>query len=100
MQTLIASNTEAAEGRRRVYEKIEELRSSHTELRSKVDGMAARLEDMEPHVKEFADMQQKVRAGGWIGRRLWILGGFLLAGAAWIVTTFREQIAVLLHRGP
>lgn len=78
---------DSAESRRRIYEKLEYQSSLLTTLDGRVQKVEKAVEGAAPTLAEFNSYKDQVRGAGRLGKFLWGVGGFVLAGAVALITT-------------
>ena len=98
VETLVSANREANETRGRMFNRIEQVTSHIMEVKGRVDAIERDLNEVKPTVSEFMAWRNRVQGAGMLGRGLWVIGGFLLAVVAWIVTHFNSLIAIVTGR--
>lgn len=86
-------------GRARIYEKLEVMDRKLDRAEASIDGLNERVDGMEPTIEEYRTRMAQVRAAGWLGRALWVAGGFLLAAAASLVSGW-EWLSRLIRPPP
>lgn len=92
VDTLIEDNKSAERSRKGQYERLELIATSIFALDKRVEAVEKELTAHGPTLAEFVQMKQRIQAAGFVGRSLWLTGGFLLGTAAWIIGA-RENVA-------
>lgn len=85
---------EAKDHRSAVYKKLEEQELALAQVDARVQRLEATMHVMEPSISEFNEWRSRARAAGWLGRALWIAGGFVLAAAAWLTAHIKGWLGV------
>jgi phage shock protein A len=76
----------SAQGRARIYEKLEEIERKLDRAEGSIVALTKRVDAIEPTVEDYRTRMIQVKAAGWLGRLLWMIGGILLTGAASLAT--------------
>lgn len=82
LQNIERELSEAREGRRRTYEKLEGMERRLDRIEYQQETMRQTLGVMSPTVNEFATMKTQAQGAGRLGLFLWKLGGLIMAAAA------------------
>lgn len=64
-------DSEAAEGRRRLYEKVEELKGQQSRLATQVERLTEKYGEIAPAVKQFETTRQRAEGAKSLGKLLW-----------------------------
>jgi len=79
----------ADSSRKLMWDKLSSMDVTMAELRYQQKATADLVQTLKPHVDEFVAYKTNVQGAGKLGRWLWIIGGYLLALAAWFADTIR-----------
>jgi chromosome segregation ATPase len=71
-ETWQAQEREATEGRRRLHEKIDELKSQQAALTTKVEQQTKKLAEVEPAIKRFEAERQRQEGVASLFKVLWV----------------------------
>lgn len=85
---------DAKDHRSAVYKKLEEQELALAQVDARVQRLEATMHVMEPSISEFNEWRSRARAAGWLGRTLWVAGGFVLAAAAWLTAHLKGWFGV------
>ncbi|MCK7615165.1 hypothetical protein [Roseibium sediminicola] len=96
------SDRRASDSRRDVYLKLEEqgraiLDSQHQieAVKKDVAQLNSSMDAAKPTLEEFSNMKAQATGAGRLGRFFWIVGGFVLFAAAWVVSRWDAILAGL-----
>lgn len=99
------SRAASSEHFRRVYEKIDATNHEVSTVGHEVTTLADRVAKLEKtteaqgvSIGEFLTYRERARVAGSLGKGLWVVGGWLLAAAAGLVTAY--QAVGSWFRGP
>ena len=84
-----ADASEAKVARAKLYEIVEKQAAIIDDIDRRLEKVEYTVNEMKPVVKEFSLWQTRISTAGWLGKALWITGGFVLATAAWAVATVK-----------
>lgn len=85
---------EAKDHRSAVYKKLEEQELALAQVDARVQRLETAVHVMEPAISEVNEWRSRARAAGWLGRGLWVIGGFVLAAAAWLTAHLKGWFGV------
>ena len=79
---------DGSERGRRLWEQT----NSHGELLIRLDERTKKVEDQvadsKPTISDYLTWKSRADAAGWLGKRLWIIGGSLTGVAIWIYSSW------------
>ncbi len=94
------SDRRASDSRKDVYVKLEEQGRAQLDMRHELEAvkkdmahLSASVESTQPTLAEFSNWKAQAVGAGKLGRFFWITGGFVLLGAAWLVSKW-DSLAV------
>ncbi|UES40924.1 hypothetical protein [Roseibium aggregatum] len=94
------SDRRASDSRKDVYVKLEEQGRAQLDMRHELEAvkkdmahLSASVESTQPTLAEFANWKAQAVGAGRLGRFFWITGGFVLLGAAWLVSKWDSLAA-------
>lgn len=91
-ETLRQSEHTASESRRRVHERLDEHTKLLLDQGSRLAGVERSVEAEAPTWAEYRALKARALGAGMLGRTLWRVGGWLIAGAAALIA-LRHDIA-------
>lgn len=94
MQDAAVDRRDAKDHRSAVYKKLEEQERSLAQVDARVQRLESTMRIMEPSISEFNEWRSRARAAGWLGRALWVVGGIVLAAAAWLTAHIKGWFGV------
>lgn len=94
------SRAATSEHFRRVYEKIDANSHEVLTVQHDLKALTERVSALETttsaqgqSINEFLTLKERARTAGSLGKGLWVLGGYILAAAAGIVTAYHSLAA-------
>lgn len=85
---------DAEDHRSAVYKKLEEQERALAQVDARVQRLESAMLVMGPSISEFNEWRSRARAAGWLGRALWVVGGIVLAAAAWLTAHIKGWLGV------
>lgn len=87
-QQMAEDRRESAESRRRVYEKVDDIKHHVSAVSGKVERLESSVASMSPAVTEFVTLKAQAKGAGRLGSSLWWAGGVLLTLAGGLVASW------------
>lgn len=88
---------------RRIWEKLNEQDKTLALLDHRFTGLETAVNGQAITLAEYQRMKQKAEGAGWLGKKLWLAGGVVLALASYVYsgwTTFATALKWLVGRVP
>lgn len=98
--TLVDEMRTAAQGRRVIYEKLENAERGMIHIGHRLDKLEASVEAIKPTTAELERVRDRVVVAGRLGVWLWTAGKALLAAAAGAVTYWWVVVELFSRRPP
>ncbi len=80
---------------RRLWEEVNAIRETLIAQEHRMANMEKSVAGAQPTIDDVKAMKQKAAGAGWLGRMLWRIGGWVLAGAVGIYASWENLVAVL-----
>ncbi len=91
-----ASDLQSSDSRRRVHEKLDAQNIVMHTMDGRLTVVEQSVASAAPSLREYAELKAKAAGAGWLGAKLWRLGGWVI-GAAAILYGLRDDISAWWH---
>lgn len=80
---------------RRLWEEVNAMRGVLIGQEHRMANIEKSVAGAQPTIDDVKAMKQKAAGAGWLGRMLWRIGGWVLAGAVGIYASWENLMAVM-----
>lgn len=92
LKMIIRDMETAVVSRREMHNEMKDQSQKLNTIGSSLDALSGRVAALEPGVKDYVTMRTKAEGAGFLGKALWLTGGFLIVAAAWLVSNLNWMI--------
>lgn len=92
LEMIVKDMETAVISRREMHNEMKDQSLKLNTISGTMETLSSRVAALEPGVKDYVTMRTKAEGAGFLGKALWLTGGFLIVAAAWLVSNLNWMI--------